>query len=191
MALYISACCVLATTLELYVLVLRHGNYFFDVRGCMIILKKVSWPLLLQEDDLEQMPPTDSVPLNASCVPYTGDFCREELLSQRKNCFLESQTSDLLIFNNPRPSQIHSLVAFGSPGCRATGVPFLCLLTLGVCGRNGTQVLPSKETCIEISNGACRVEFEQAGTLGFSTPDCSILPEEEFSICLAMNGSGK
>ena len=139
------------------------------------------------------MPSTDTVPLNASCIPYTGDVCREELLSQREDCLLEPQTSDLLILNSPSQmfiSQIDSLRAFGSPGCRATGVPFLCLLTLGVCDRNGTQVLPSKETCIEISNGACRVEFEQAGTLGFSIPDCSILPEEKFSIC-SKNGSGK
>ena len=88
-------------------------------------------------------------------------------------------------------SQISSLSAFGSPECRAAGVPFLCLLTLGVCDRNGTQVLPNKETCIEISNGACRVELEQARTLEFSILDCSILPEEEFSICLSRNGSGR
>ena len=150
---------------------------------------------ILQEDDLEITPPTDTVSINASCISYTDDFCREELLSQREDCLLEPRTSDLLILNNPSQmfiSQIDSLKAFGSPECRAIGVPFLCLLTLGVCGRNGTQVLPSKETCIEISNGACRVEFEQAGTLGFSTPDCSILPKEEFSICLSMiNETGK
>ena len=140
------------------------------------------------------MPPTDSMPLNSSCIPYTGDFCREELLSQREDCLLEPQTSDLLILNSPSQmiiSQISSLSAFGSPGCRAVGVPFLCLLALGVCSRNGTQVLPSRETCIEISNEACRVELEQARTLGFSIPDCSILPEEEFSICLSRNGSGR
>ena len=144
---------------------------------------------------MEQVPPTDTMPLNASCVPYTDDFCREELLSQREDCLLEPQTSDLLILNKPSQMfirQIDSLKAFGSPGCRAAGVPLLCLLTLGVCGRDGTQVLPTKETCIEISNGACRVEFELARSHGFSTPDCSILPEEEFSICLSIiNGSGK
>ena len=139
------------------------------------------------------MPPTDTVPLNASCIPYTGDFCREELLSQREDCLLEPRTSDLLILNSPSQmiiSQISNLSAFGSPECRATGIPFLCLLNFVVCGRNRTQVLPSKETCIEISNGACHVEFEQADTLGFSIPDCSILPKEEFSIC-SKNGSGK
>ena len=139
------------------------------------------------------MPPTDTVPMNASCIPYTGDFCREELLSLREDCLLEPRTSDLLILNSPSQmfiSQIGSLSTFGSAECRATGVPFLCLLTLGICDTNETQLFPSKETCIEISNGACRVEFEQARALGFSTPDCSILPEEAFSICVSRNGSG-
>ena len=143
---------------------------------------------ILQEDDSEIMPPTDTVLLNKSCIPYTGDFCREELLSQREDCLLEPQTSDLLILNNPSQmfmTQISSLRANGSAECVAAGVPFLCLLTLGMCDNNGTQFLPGKETCIEISNGACSVEFEQARTLGLSTPDCSILPEEKFSICLS------
>ena len=141
---------------------------------------------ILQEDDLEQMQ------LNASCIPYTGDFCREELLSQREDCLLEPRTNDLLILNIPSQmfiNQIGSLMTFGSPGCRAVGVPFLCLLTLGMCDNNGTRFLPSKETCIEISNGACCVELEH--NLGFSTPDCSTLPEEESSICLSKYGSGK
>ena len=133
------------------------------------------------------MPPTDTVPVNASCIPYTGEFCREELLSQREDCLLEPQTSDLLILNNPNQLFIDQIGSL-SPGCRAIGVSFLCLLTLGVCDDNGTQFLPSRETCIEISNGACHVEFEQAG---FSIPDCSILPEEEFLICLSRNRSGK
>ena len=105
------------------------------------------------------MPPTDTVLLNSSCIPYTGDFCREELLSQREDCLLEPQTSDLLILNSPGQmfiSQISILSAFGSAECTATGVPFLCLLTLGVCGRNGTQIPSQQRTCIEISNGACR-----------------------------------
>ena len=112
----------------------------------------------------------------------------------REDCLLEPRTSDLLILKNPSQmfiNQIGSLRKFGSPGCKEAGVPFFCLLTLGMCDSNGTRFLPSKETCIEISNGACRVELEQARTLGFSTPDCSILPEEESSICLSKYGSGK
>ena len=118
------------------------------------------------------------------------------MLSLRENCLLEPRTSDLLILNNPSQmiiSQIGSLSTFGRAECVAAGVPFLCLLTLGVCDNNGTQFLPCKETCIEISNGACHEEFELARTLGFSTLDCSILPKEEFSICLSIiiSGSGK
>ena len=148
---------------------------------------------MLQNNDLDQqevqtlLPPMNrSNTTCASAFNYTGELCREELLSQRESCFLEPQTSDLLILNNPSQmfmTQISTFRVFGSPECVAAGIPFLCLLTLGVCDNNGTQFLPSKETCIEISNGACRMEFEQARALGLGTPDCSILPEEEFSVC--------
>ena len=134
------------------------------------------------------MVPSTNMSTNMSCaspVLYTEEFCKEELLSQREDCFLEPRTSDLLILSNPDKlfiSQIGSLRAFGTSGCVAAGIPFLCLVTLGVC-QNGTAYFSTKETCTEISNGVCRMEFQQARTLGFSTPDCSILPEEESSVC--------
>ena len=120
-----------------------------------------------------------SVPC-ASAFPYTGNFCREELLSQRENCFLDPQPSDILVLKN---ISISAFEQFSSE-CKEVGMSFLCLyLSGGICDENGTHFLPTKETCISISNGTCHMEFEEAESFGFSRPNCSVLPAEEFSSC--------
>ena len=117
-----------------------------------------------------------------SCVsafPYTGDICKEELLSQKENFFLEGQSSDILILRNISISAVEQIAAISS-GCREVGMPFLCLyFSGGICDKNGTHLIATRETCEEISNGVCYMEFKQAG---LNIPDCSVLPEEQ-NIC--------
>ena len=123
-------------------------------------------------------------PMN-SCVsafPYTGDICKEELLSQKENFFLEDQSSDVLVLRNISISAVEQIDAI-SPECREVSIPFLCLyFSGGICDKNGTHLIATRETCEEINNGACHMEFKETGSGGLNIPDCSVLPKEQ-NIC--------
>ena len=115
----------------------------------------------------------------ASAFPYTGDICKEELLSQKENFFLEYQSSDILVLRNISISAVEQMDALSSE-CREVSMPFLCLyFSGGICDENGTYLIATRETCTEISNGACHDEFKEAHS---EIPDCSVLPEEQ-NIC--------
>ena len=117
-----------------------------------------------------------------SCVSafsYTGDICREKLLSIKENFFLESQSSDILVLRNISISAVEQIAAI-SPGCKEVCMPFLCLyFSGGICDESGTHLIANRETCEEISNAACHMEFKEAGSGGLNIPDCSVLPEEQ------------
>ena len=125
---------------------------------------------------MQEVSVKSSVPCDSAFL-YSGNICREELLSQRENCFLDPQPSDILVLKNISIPAIEEI----SPECKEVSMSFLChYLSGGICDENGTHFLPTKETCFEISNGTCYMAFEQAG---LSRPNCSILPEEELSSC--------
>ena len=117
-----------------------------------------------------------------SAFPYTGDICKEELLSQKENFFLEHQSSDILVLRNISISAVEQMDAI-SPECREVSMSFLCLyFSGGICDENGTHLIATRKTCMEISNRACHAEFKEARIDGLNIPDCSVLPEEK-NIC--------
>ena len=125
----------------------------------------------------------------ASAFPYTGNICKEELLSQKENFFLEHQSSDVLVLRNISISAVEQMDAISSE-CREVSMPFLCLyFSGGICDENGTHLITTRETCTEISNGACHEEFREAHSEGLNIPDCSVLPEEQ-NICSSTSSSG-
>ena len=71
-------------------------------------------------------------PMNncVSAFPYTGDICKEELLSQKENFFLDGQSSDILVLRNISISAVEQIAAI-SPECREVSMPFLCLYFSG------------------------------------------------------------
>ena len=110
-----------------------------------------------------------------------GTFVRKNY-SQKENTFLEGQSIDILVLRNISISAVEQIAAI-SPECREVGMPFLCLyFSGGICDKNGTHLIATRETCAEISNGACHMEFKEAGSGGLNIPDCSVLPEKQ-NVC--------
>ena len=135
------------------------------------------------------MTTTNSLQTNNRCmsaIPYSGNICREELLSLIE-CSSENSTDLLVLADTSVQAQqfIRGLKAFGSPGCVAAAVPLLCLsLFGGVCDENGAHYLPTRRECLDISTGVCQMEWELAQMNGLQLPvDCTLLPERSSEMC--------
>ena len=119
---------------------------------------------------------------------YVGEYCRGALKSLQM-CIPGQMNSNEIFISNRLNDQsalemyiselLFALDIFIDPSeeCRKRVVPFLCLYTFGLCGKNNDDYKPTAAECASIKDGVCRSEWSQANdllsALGQSLPDCN------------------
>ena len=132
---------------------------------------------------------------SSGCTAYVNTTC-QHVLRQTSSCLVpgvEQNGNHVIIAANVDQDRTELAVqhikyifnALGaSQACASSVMAFMCQYLFPLCDGNGTVHKPSRDRCIEISNGVCRDEWKSAINilnLKDYLPDCQDLPEK--SLC--------
>ena len=113
-------------------------------------------------------------------MEYSGDSCREYLLSFANSCDNTSSNS-VRVFRDASTETSNLIAGFnlvGGEECIQAAIPFLCLFYFGgVCDRLGVKQVPTSDKCLSLSTGVCQREWELGLQSGFNLPDCESLSD--------------
>lgn len=139
--------------------------------------------------------PTKEILNGTSCngtIEYSGEICREHLLSSAKMCDNASSQS-VRVFEDASVEASSLLAGFqivGSDECIDAAVPFLCLYTFrGLCDINGMRQMPTSTECTALADGVCQREWDLAQQFNFNLPTCAQLPTVASSLSYCANSS--
>ena len=137
--------------------------------------------------------PGDIVPTCAQVTAYSGDICRDELLSLQ-TCFSHGLTSPPSGLNIPSSidqeigeNYIVSLVNVlsilrPSQQCRKAILPFICTFTFNLCDSNNTLYTILREDCLHVRDDVCAEEWQIAVYFQLPLPVCEDIPDVSITV---------
>ena len=142
--------------------------------------------------------PEDIVPTCAQVTAYSGDICRDELLSLQ-TCFSDGVASPPSALNIPSSIDqeigeniIMSLanglsILHPSQQCREAIMSLLCISVFNLCDHNDTLLTIPREYCLHIRDNVCDQVWHKAVDFQFPLPVCEDLPNATVTLeCIGM-----